>query len=103
MLILGISGRKQSGKTTTGNFILSLYLSKLGFSDKIYLDENGQIIISDILGNVAYEGIFDINHMPQDEQTKYALTRLNSQIKIYNFADVLKTDICIDKIGRAHV
>lgn len=99
MLILGISGRKQSGKTTTGNFILSLYLSKLRFSDKIYIDDVGKIIISDVLGNSAYEGEFDFDKLPNDEDTLYALARLNSQIKLYNFADILKRDICMNILG----
>jgi hypothetical protein len=99
MLILGISGRKQSGKTTTGNFILSLYLSKLQFSDKIYIDDYGQPVVSDILGNAAYSGVFDPNNLPQDDDTRYLVSKLNSQIKIYNFADILKTDICINILG----
>jgi hypothetical protein len=99
MLILGISGRKQSGKTTTGNFILSLYLSKLQFSDKIYIDDDGQPVVSDILGNSAYSGVFDFNNLPQDDDTRYLVSKLNSQIKIYNFADILKTDICINILG----
>lgn len=99
MLILGISGRKQSGKTTTGNFILSLYLAKLGLSEKIYIDDIGQIIVSDLLENKAYEGIFDIDNIPTDENASYAFARLNKQIKIYNFADILKKDICINILG----
>lgn len=99
MLILGISGRKQSGKSTTGNFILSLYLSKLQFSDKIYIDDDGQPVVSDILGNSAYSGVFDFNNLPQDDDTRYLVSKLNSQIKIYNFADILKTDICINILG----
>lgn len=99
MLILGISGRKQSGKTTTGNFILSLYLSKLQFSDKIYIDDYGQPVVSDILGNSAYSGVFDFNNLPQDDDTRFLVSKLNSQIKIYNFADILKTDICINILG----
>lgn len=99
MLILGISGRKQSGKTTTGNFILSLYLSKLGFSDKIYIDDTGKIIVSDILGNSAYGGEFDMDNLPDDHDTMYSLARLNSEIKLYNFADILKKDICINILG----
>lgn len=99
MLILGISGRKQSGKSTTGNFILSLYLSKLQFSDKIYIDDDGQPVVSDILGNSSYSGVFDLNNLPQDDDTRYLVSKLNSQIKIYNFADILKTDICINILG----
>jgi hypothetical protein len=102
MLILGISGRKQSGKSTIGNFILSLYLAKLGYCEKIYMDEDGQLLISDILGDTRYEGVFDIRKLVDtynDPRFIQAINKLNSKVKIYNFADILKTDICIDMLG----
>jgi len=102
MLILGISGRKQSGKSTIGNFILSLYLAKLGYCEKIYMDEDGQLLISDILGDTRYEGIFDIRKLVDtynDPRFIQAINKLNSKVKIYNFADILKTDICINMLG----
>ena len=40
-MILGISGRKQSGKSTTGNFIISSKLAELGISNKIDIDTEG--------------------------------------------------------------
>jgi hypothetical protein len=102
MLILGISGRKQSGKSTIGNFILSLYLAKLGYCEKIYMDEDGQLLISDILGDTRYEGVFDIRKLVEtynDPRFIQAINKLNSKVKIYNFADILKTDICINMLG----
>jgi len=102
MLILGISGRKQSGKSTIGNFILSLYLAKLGYCEKIYMDEDGQLLISDILGDTRYEGVFDIRKLADtynDPRFIQAMNKLNSKVKIYNFADILKTDICINMLG----
>jgi len=102
MLILGISGRKQSGKSTVGNFILSLYLAKLGYCEKIYMDEDGQLLISDILGDTRYEGAFDIRKLIDtynDPRFIQAIDKLNSKVKIYNFADILKTDICINMLG----
>jgi hypothetical protein len=102
MLILGISGRKQSGKSTIGNFILSLYLAKLGYCEKIYMDEDGQLLISDILGDTRYEGVFDIRKLADtynDPRFIQAMNKLNSKVKIYTFADILKTDICINMLG----
>lgn len=102
MLILGISGRKQSGKSTIGNFILSLYLAKLGYCEKIYMDEDGQLLISDILGDTRHEGVFDIRKLADtynDPRFIQAMNKLNSKVKIYNFADILKTDICINMLG----
>lgn len=103
MLVLGISGRKQSGKTTAGNFILSLYLAKFGVSDKIYLDEDGNIVVSDLLGDKSYEGNFDIKKILYQKNVSTdiidILNVVNSQVKIYNFADILKTDICMKILG----
>lgn len=104
MLVLGISGRKQSGKTTVGNLILSLHLAQLGLCDKIYMDDNSNIIISDLLGNDSYAGIFSLNDLNSNkvfipDRVKIALDKLNSKIKIYSFADILKTDICINMLG----
>lgn len=102
MLILGISGRKQSGKSTIGNFILSLYLAGLGYSEKIYMDEEGQLLISDFLGDNKYEGVFNIKKIADecyDPSFLTAIAKLNSRVKIYNFADILKEDICINMLG----
>lgn len=100
MIVLGISGRKQSGKTTFGNFILSLHMSKMRLANKIMLDDEGQILISDLGGNTDYEGVFQPHLIPSaDNDAHNLLQRLYSQIKIYNFADVLKQDICMNILG----
>jgi hypothetical protein len=100
MIVLGVSGRKQSGKTTVGNFILSLYMAKLGMAEKILFDDEGQILISDLGGNKEYEGLFcPLSIRKTDVRTQELLDKLNSQIKIYNFADVLKQDICMNILG----
>jgi len=100
MIVLGVSGRKQSGKTTVGNFILSLYIAKLNLAEKIFFDEDGQVLISDLGGNKQYEGVFSPLSIPKtDTEAQSLLAKLNSQIKIYNFADVLKQDICMNILG----
>lgn len=105
MLILGISGRKQSGKSTVGNFIMSLCLAQLNYCEKIYMDEDGHLIISDLLGDDRYEGIFDIYQIVNkhnDPRILAAIDKLYDKIKIYNFADILKTDICMNILGLSH-
>jgi len=100
MLVLGISGRKQSGKTTAGNFIVSLYISKLGLAQKVMLDDEGQILLSDFGGNSNYYGLFQPHLIPEsDIDAQNLLNRLYGQVKIYNFADVLKQDICMNILG----
>jgi hypothetical protein len=103
MLVLGISGKKQSGKTTAGNFILSLYLAKLNASEKLYIDDDGNILISDLCGDKSYEGIFSIQSILSREiisnDILLFLEKLQNEIKIYNFADILKIDICMNILG----
>lgn len=105
MIILGISGKKQSGKNTVGNFILSLFLAKLNFSEKIYMDEDGSLIVSDILGDTRFEGVFDIEKIKReynDERFKQAMDYLATKVKIYSFADILKKDICMNILGLSY-
>lgn len=103
MLVIGISGKKQSGKTTAGNFIISLYLTQMGISSNTYIDDHGNIIVSDLLGDKSYEGIFSINELMskpnKSENIEEMLKNLNDEIKIYSFADILKTDICMNILG----
>jgi hypothetical protein len=105
MLVIGISGKKQSGKTTTGNLIVSLYLAKLNYCEKIFLNENGDIIISDLFGDTRYEGVFTnkiaIEKFYDPRIIEY-IKILESKVKIYNFADVLKKDICINMLGMSY-
>jgi hypothetical protein len=99
-MIIGVSGRKQSGKSTVGNLVYSFFMSQLDMSEKIFLSESGEIIITDLYGEKAYEGIFDPhNTASNDFLMSKAFTSLNKSIKIYNFADTLKKDICINILG----
>lgn len=99
--IIGISGRKQSGKTTAGNFILSLYLAKLGLVESVELNHTGSIVVSDLMGKKEYGGIFDTtwSELETDYVKKQVFQQLGIACKIYTFADVLKKDICINILG----
>lgn len=101
MLILGISGKKQSGKTTSANFIASIFMTNLNISQKIYINDNGEMVISDLFDNKLYAGVFDLTKAPysNDFLIKKTLSTLNPEIKLYSFADPLKQDICIDILG----
>jgi hypothetical protein len=102
-MIIGISGRKQSGKSTAGNFLYSLYIAQLGLSEKVYINDNGQIIVSDLFGDKNYNGIFPIyNPNPADIILNKAYDTLNKIIKIYNFADILKQNICMNILGLSY-
>jgi hypothetical protein len=103
MLVIGISGRKQSGKSTLGRFMLSLSLAQLDYCNNIYMDEEtGELLVSDILGDERFKGVFDVREYEEkfnDPRLNQAIDKLNKKIKIYNFADVLKTDICMNIFG----
>lgn len=98
-MILGISGRKQSGKTTTGNFIISLKLAQLGISDKINLDAHGRIVVSDLFGDTNYAGPLDISIRKNDYMINKLHEILDPYIRVYSFADPLKQDICMNILG----
>lgn len=98
-MILGISGRKQSGKTTTGNFIVSLKLADLGICEKIDLDSQGRIVVSDLFGDKNYAGILDITVRKNDFMLNKLYEILDPVIKLYSFADPLKQDICMNMLG----
>jgi hypothetical protein len=98
-MILGISGRKQSGKTTTGNFIISLKLAELEISNKIDIDNQGRIVISDLFGDTNYSGILDVSVRKNDFMLNKLYEMLDPYIKIYSFADPLKQDICMNMLG----
>jgi len=103
MIVIGVSGRKQAGKSTFGNFILALYLAKFDYCNNIYIDEQtGELLVSDLLGDDRFKGVFNFNRYKlefNDPRLNQALELFNKNVKIYNFADVLKTDICINILG----
>jgi len=103
-MIIGLSGRKQSGKSTAGNFIYSMYIAQLNISEKVYLSDTGNIIISDLFGDKNYEGIFYpcLYKESTDIILNKAYSILDKYIKIYNFADILKKNICINILGLSY-
>lgn len=75
-------------------------MSDLGISEKVYINESGQIMVSDLLGDTNYAGIFDPAHMiSNDYMMAKVADKLNNKVKIYNFADVLKQDVCMKILG----
>ena len=45
MKIIGISGKKQSGKNTMANFINGVVLKKMGAIDDFSISEYGELVI----------------------------------------------------------
>jgi hypothetical protein len=88
--LIGISGRKQSGKNTAANFIHGQVLKQLNMIHGFVIDKYGSLVIetSDNEGNKGL-GIFDITRKDIDYVT-YAEKYLWPHIKLYHFADILK-------------
>jgi hypothetical protein len=90
MKIIGISGRKQSGKNTIANYINGDVLLNRQMINNFYIDLDGKLIISteNSDGQTGY-GEFDVTR--KDEVfVNYAERDLWPYIKVYHFADPLK-------------
>lgn len=95
MNILGIAGKKQSGKNTTANIIHGLVLMERGMIKDFNIDNDGKLFIltSDAYGTEDW-GEFDITR--KDRQfVEWAEYNMWPYVKLYSFADTLKW-ICID-------
>jgi energy-coupling factor transporter ATP-binding protein EcfA2 len=93
--IIGIAGRKQSGKNTVANCINGITLCELGTIMDYDINSRGELLINTTnhAGQIGW-GILDL--LRKDEEfVSYAATAIWPYIKIYHFADYLKK-ICID-------
>jgi len=93
--IIGISGRKQSGKNTVANIINGCVLKDLKMIEDYKVDDHGQLnILTTNKKNVVGWGVLDL--LRKDEEfMSYADASIWPHIKIYHFADYLKK-ICVD-------
>ena len=101
-LSLAFSCKKQSGKTTAGHFIMSLCMSKLGISKNIEINHEGNIVVSDLLGNKNYKGIYMPEKIDSDVSDYILLetkSKIDPYIQLYSFADPLKKQVCMDILG----
>lgn len=100
LMIIGFSGKKQSGKTTSGNFILSLILTEMRLTSSAHIDSEGRIIVADLLGQKQYAGVLDTTFSnTSDYIINQVKNKLSPVAKIYSFADPLKQDICMNILG----
>lgn len=90
MKILGISGRKQSGKNTTANILHGTILKELGNIEDWSIGSNGELMVETDQG----WGEFDITRK-DDAFAEYAEYNMWPYVKLYSFADELKR-ICVE-------
>tara|TARA_B100000073_G_scaffold346285_1_gene357330 strand:+ start:761 stop:1465 length:705 start_codon:yes stop_codon:yes gene_type:complete len=88
--IIGISGRKQSGKNTVANYINGKVLQGQDMVKDFKLAEDGslEILTTDTSGAEGW-GVFDVLRKDADF-TYYAESNLWPFVKVYHFADYLK-------------
>lgn len=96
--ILGISGKKQSGKNTAANYIVGVFLKALKITKDFEITDKGNLLITDIFGNEEYRGIMDINSQ-HPAFLEFAEENIFPFVKIYSYADSLKQKVCIDILG----
>ena len=97
-MILGISGKKQAGKTTIANIIHGEVLLKNSLISDYNISEKGRLVIETLnaQGDKGW-GEFDIER--KDEQfVEYAHYNMWPYVKLYNYADPVK-DMCINLFG----
>jgi hypothetical protein len=96
--IVGISGRKQSGKNTVANFINGNVLQDREMVMDFFINDDGQLAIKTVnsTGEEGY-GIFDVTRK-DTAFVDYAEKELWPYIKVYHFADYLK-DLSINLFG----
>lgn len=92
--ILGISGKKQSGKNTMANHLHGEILKKNGSIEDFKIDKNGSLVISTRVGGDVEYGILDVTRK-DNEFAEYAHVHMWPYVKLYSFADGLK-GLCME-------
>lgn len=89
-VIIGIAGKKQSGKNTSANFFHGKILKKINAIQDFKITDFGQLIVqtSNMSGEVGW-GEFDVTRKDNDF-VQYAEENMWPYVKLYNFADTLK-------------
>jgi len=100
--IICLSGKKQSGKNTAINFIIGLHMTAIGLiKDNFSITPKGELWISDINGDKEFEGIFDVFRGTPAMEI-FLADNLDQYIKVYSFADLLKTEVCMKVLGLSY-
>lgn len=95
--ILGIAGKKQSGKNTAANFINGKIMKQMGLISGFNIDSKGQLIIHTCVKGDEERAMFDITRK-DSSFCEYAHHNLWPHVKLYSFADGLK-NLCVEFFG----
>lgn len=94
-LILGLSGRKQSGKNTCLNWIMANYVVGLGLADWARLNDKGQLLVPAETEEGVQTAILDVEH---PAAAPYLAEYVWPFVKQYSFATPLKS-FCMQVFG----
>lgn len=102
MTIIAFAGKKQSGKTTSSNFLHGYVMQENLVVDKFSINDYGQLVVSAVFreddGSFRKDmGVLDLSNK-SEEMYEYASRFIWPLIKNYNFADLLK-DLLIETLG----
>lgn len=93
--IIGISGRKQSGKNTTANCICGKVFKEKGLVKDFYVSDDGKLIVQTTDSNNKL-GWGELDLVRHDQAfVEFAENMIWPYAKVYHFADYLKK-ICVD-------
>lgn len=96
--ILGISGKKQSGKTTCGNFLFGSSMISNDVVEYASINKMGELVVPyQSSDSETMPCIFPVDSF-HPTMISYMAENIWPHIKIYNFADNLKR-LCIDILG----
>jgi len=93
--ILGLSGKKQSGKNTAANFIVGHEMVSLGVVDSMRINHKGKLVVPALVGDEIKEGVLDLDN---PKVQPWLREHVSPFVKLYSFADKLK-EFCIDVLG----
>ena len=93
--ILGISGAKQSGKTTASNFLHGYQLRTYDIIEKFLMDDDGHLLVNTVgLDERGEEvkglGVMDVERL-DDDFCDYAQVYIWPYVRSFSFADPLKS------------
>ncbi len=96
--ILCFSGKKQSGKNTSANYLVGRMLVAIGLVKTGYsITDSGDLFVNDIQGDTGMSGIVDLNNR-NPVAREFMEEHVYPYVKLYSFADVLK-DVCSGLLG----
>lgn len=101
MKIVGVSGRKQSGKNTTANILHGIVMKERGLIKDFNIGPTGELLVltTNAEGQEGW-GEFDVARKDSDF-LQYAEYNMWPYVKLYSFADTLKW-ICTELFGIPH-